>query len=80
VKLRPTKISALGDCDYEAVFEDSAANELTVRFHIEYGRGVALVQPDPDIFMDGRADTRAITALVMAFHRARGAAGSESSW
>ena len=75
MKLRPKNISAIGEYDYKIVFDDPGGQELIVRFHIEFGRGVPLVQPDPDIFMDGRANTKEITAAVMAFHHARSVGG-----
>lgn len=71
MKLRPKKISAIAEHDYEAVFEGSDGEELVVRFHVTYGRNVALVQPTPDIFMEGRANSREITPIVLALHCAR---------
>jgi len=57
--------------EYLLVFQDENGAEVTVLFRTGTSNGISFANPEPDIFMDGRADARTICAAVIAFHRAR---------
>ena len=47
----------------------SWASTERVVFTVFEDRGVTSVQPEPDIFMQGRALAREVTSEVLAYHR-----------
>ncbi len=56
---------------YMARFEDSdAATPVIVRCTVISHEGISGVQPEPDIFMSGKASARAVSAVVIAFDHA----------
>lgn len=75
VKLRLSQVKVVKNGVYEAIFQDEAGLPTQVTFTIDSGRGVDVVVPDVDVFMDGRADARAVAGVILAFHRAVGVGG-----
>lgn len=65
------RISFIHDNEYEVLFEDVDGSIISVLCKVVYKRGIPLIQPRPDIFMDGRAYARDIADAVIAFHNAR---------
>jgi hypothetical protein len=72
------QITRTREGEYETVFGDNRGHSLRVSFRVEVDRGVPLVKPNPDLFMDGRADPRSVSAAVLAFHRAQKPASTKA--
>jgi hypothetical protein len=70
--LRLRRITALGGNDYEAEFEDGSEAVERMRCVVFEHAGIPGMEVSPDLFMAGRVNNaRAITAAVLALHRAR---------
>ncbi len=68
--LLPWRITTASSGVYEVEFRDGQMVKV-VRCHVVEHHGIWLVQPDPDIFMTGEADARAVSAAAVALHKAR---------
>jgi len=68
-RLRPTSIRQIDKSTYEVTFA-SATDLVLVRCSVESGRGGLGILPTPDVFISGDANSRAVTAAVIAFHKA----------
>jgi hypothetical protein len=68
---RLARLTAISDDRYRAVFT-CEHGEVTVHLVVDDTAGVAVVTPEPDLFMDGTlGDPRPVAAVVTAMHRAR---------
>ncbi len=68
--LLPWRITTASSGAYEVEFRDGQLVKV-VQCHVVEHDGIWGVQPDPDIFMTGEADARAVSAAVVALHKAR---------
>jgi hypothetical protein len=72
-ELRPRQITALGGNDYDLELEGESDMTEHMRCVVFEHEGVVGVEVEPDLFMAGKMnDARAVTAAILAFHRARG--------
>jgi hypothetical protein len=70
--LRLHQITAVGDDEYELVFEGPANTTERMRALVLDDEEIPGIKVRPDLFMAGRVDNaRAVTAAVVACHRAR---------
>lgn len=65
------RISRTSEYEYETLFKDEAGNSIVVNCSVSFDKAVPFIIPKPDIFMDGRADARNVSAAVLAFYRAQ---------
>jgi hypothetical protein len=70
--MRLQRITAVGDNEYELVFEGPDSATVRMNAVVFEHRGIQAMEVEPDLLMTGRfGDARTITAAVWACHRAR---------
>jgi hypothetical protein len=67
--LRLRQITAVGSNQYEGLFDGDEGETERVVFTVFEDRDVTSIQPEPDIFMQGRALAREVASAVLAYHR-----------
>lgn len=67
--LRLRQITVVGPNQYEGLFDSDEGETERVVFTVFEDRDVTSVQPEPDIFMQGRAMAREVAAEVLSYHR-----------
>jgi hypothetical protein len=70
MKLSLKEISRVGEREYQVSFATEVGSDIVVHCAVENDEGISFIIPKPDLFMDGSADARSVTAAVLAFHRA----------
>jgi hypothetical protein len=75
--LRLRQITTVGPNRYEGLFDGDQGETERVVFTVFEDRGVTSVQPEPDIFMQGRAMAREVAAEVLSHHRREAAGRSQ---
>jgi len=58
--------------EYRVVFCDAVGERTEIICDVEHTGDISVVVPRPDIFAKGLANPRAVSAAVLAFHRACG--------